>query len=159
MTKDRAPISIDGALARIAGLLPGGWAEMARITDYNERTVRSWGDVDRDEQINLPAAIKLDLAYLAAGGQEKPLYETYGYQLGLSMRERFADQFDILRLAADVVREVGEAQTALLEASLPDATQVDRREAQREILEAMEVMKRAMLELERREPPRATAPP
>lgn len=159
MTKDRAPISIDGALARIAGLLPGGWAEMARITDYNERSVRSWGDVDREEQINLPAAIKLDLAYLAAGGQEKPLYETYGYQLGLSMRERFADQFDILRLAADVVREVGEAQTALLEACLPDASQADRRVAQREILEALDVLKKALINLDRSEPPRATSPP
>ena len=159
MTKDRAPLSVDGALARIAGMLPGGWAEMAHLTGYAERTVRAWGDVDREEQINLPAAIKLDIAYLAAGGEDKPLYETYGYQLGLSIKERFASSFDILRLAVDVVREVGEAQTALMEACLPDATRLDRREAQRELLEAMEVMKRAVLNLDLPELPRAAAPP
>ena len=104
MTKDRRPLSIDGALARIAGQLRGSWAEMAVVTGYHERTVRGWGDIDREEKINLPSAIALDLAFQKNGGVGRPLYETYGYLLGLSQQEAFADSFDLLRAAIDVVR-------------------------------------------------------
>ncbi len=159
MTKERVPLSVDGALARIAGQLPGSWALMAEITGYQERTVRAWGDNDRDEQINLPAAVALDIAYQQHGGVGRPLFDVYGYLLGLAQVEHFAQPFDILRHAVDVVRESGDAKAALLEAALPDASADDRRRAQRELLEAIEVMKRALLVLDRRDPPRITPPP
>lgn len=163
VTKERAPISLDAALARIAGQLPGSWADMARRTGYAERTVRAWGDEDRDEQINLPAAIALDIAYQAAGGAGWPCYEAYGYMIGAAQRDRFVNAFDILQLASIVVRETGQAEAALIDAALPDATPGHRREAQRELIDAMEAMKRALLTLEQVDaptaPPRITAPP
>lgn len=159
MTKERAPLSLDAALARIAGQLPGSWVQMAEITGYVEGTVRGWGDEARPEKINIPAAIALDLAYQQHGGTDQPIYDSYGLALSLARTEHFADPFCILRLALDVVRESGDAEAALLEAAMPDATGADRREAQRQLVEAMEAMKRALLDLERRDPPRAIAPP
>lgn len=159
MTKERAPISLDAALARIAGQLPGSWADMARLTGYAERTVRAWGDEDRDEQINLPAAIALDIAFQAAGGAGLPCYEAYGYRVGAAQRTSFVNAFDILQLASVVVRETGQAEAALIDAALPDATAGDRREAQRELIEAIESMKRALIVLEQVDAPRAQAPP
>lgn len=156
MTKTRTH-SVDGALTLIAGTLPGAWEQMAQITGYHERPVRGWGDPDREEQINLPAAIKLDLAFQAEGGAGQPLYDAYGYLVGLAREDRFCGLFDILRAAIDVVREMGDAKTALMEAALPDATDEDRRDAKREMLEAIEAMKRAMLRLEPK--PRIITPP
>lgn len=156
MTKERAPLSIDGALARIAGKLPGGWAQMAAITGYHERTVRAWGDGDREEQINIPAAIALDNGYQAAGGAGRPIYDAYGCLVGAAERDRFAEPFDILRHAVDVARESGQANSALLEAAMPDATDADRREAQQELIEAIEAMKIALLRLN---PPHIDVPP
>lgn len=159
MTRERAPLSLDAALARIAGQLPGSWADMAQLTGKAERTVRGWGDADRDEQINLPAAITLDLAYQAAGGAGLPCYEAYGYMIGAAQRGRFANAFEILALAASVIRESGQAEAALIDACLPDATSGDRREAQRELIDAIEAMKRALIVLEQVDPPRVTGPP
>ncbi|CAM5279797.1 hypothetical protein [Sphingobium scionense] len=165
MTLSRPPLSLDAALARIAGQLPGDWERMAALTGYQKRTVQKWGafDVASDEgearDIPMRAAIVLDIEYRRAGGAGRPIYDAYGYLLGVDEEERFADAFDILRHAVDVVREVGQAKAALLEAALPDATDADRRDAQREIIEAIEAMKAALLNLERQTPPRLVAPP
>jgi len=77
MTKRRAPLSIDTALARIAGRVEGGWSGMATVTGRKERTVRNWGDPDTPEHIPMDAAIALDLAYVEQGGEGAPIYECY----------------------------------------------------------------------------------
>jgi hypothetical protein len=142
MTKRRPPLSIDAALARIAGQLEGGWETMATATGRKDRTVRNWGDPDTPEQIPLDCAIALDLAYQEAGGEGAPLWEAYTLKLELAEIERFADRHALGRRAVDVIRECGEAGSALVAASLPGATQAEREAALRELVEAFEVIKR-----------------
>lgn len=144
MTKARAPLSIDAGLARIAGHLPGGYTDMATIVGRAVRTVRNWGDPDTAEQIPLDCAIALDLAFIAAGGDCAPLFETYQLQLELAQMERFACNIALGKHAAKVIREGGEAHSALLLATLPGATENDRKNALRECSEAFDVLKRAL---------------
>ena len=103
MTKLRAPLTIDAALARIAGQIPGGWNAMAKaLSDRKSASlVRAWGDPDRREKIPLADALELDLAYRDAGGDGAPLYETYGYLLDAAGTFRFASEIALGRLAEE----------------------------------------------------------
>ncbi|MCW2366561.1 hypothetical protein M2336_002779 [Sphingobium sp. B1D7B] len=148
MTKVRRPLSIDAALARIAGQVPGGWKAMGEAVGYEERTVRKWGDEDQDGEVNVPAAIKLDLLYQKHGGEGRPIYDVYGLMLGAAVAEAYTDQFEILRRVINVVKETGEAKAALVRLSLPGATEADRRAAQREVIEALDELKNILPLLE-----------
>lgn len=148
MTKARAPLSIDAALARIAGHLPGGYNDMATIAGRAVRTVRNWGDPDTAEQIPLDCAIALDVAYIAAGGDCAPLFETYSLKLELAHMQRFACNIELARHTAEVIREGGEAHSALVRATLPGATEGDRADALRECVEAFDILKRTLALLE-----------
>lgn len=152
MTKRRAPLSIDAALARIAGQLTGGWEAMAQIADRKERTVRNWGDPDTPEDIPLPKAIALDLAYQAAGGEGSPLFESYAFQLELAEVTRFADRIALGRKAAAAMKEGGEAHAALILAAQPGATIADRMSARREVLESIDALKQLVPYLDPVEP-------
>ncbi|MFN3819920.1 hypothetical protein [Blastomonas sp.] len=144
MTKPRAPLSIDAALARIAGHLPGGFDDMAQVAGRAVRTVRNWSDPDTAEQIPLDCAIALDLAYMAAGGECAPLFETYAFKLELAQMEHFACNIRLARHTADVIREGGEAHSALVRATLPGASAADRRIALQETTEAIDFLKRVV---------------
>ena len=138
MTKRRAPLSIDTALARIAGQLAGGWAEMAEVAGYAERTVLAWCDVDREEQINRPTAIKLDISFQSAGGIGAPLYEAYGDLVQVAAAQAFGDKQQLLRATMDFMHENGEAELALLEATRPDAGAAALANAQKQLLDVRE---------------------
>lgn len=137
MTKVRAPLSIDAALARIAGQVEGGWTTMAADVGRAERSVRRWGDKDAREKINFDAMLQLDLLFQRHGGEGFPVYEAYGQLLEVAVADRFVDQFEILRRASALVKETGEAEAAILRYALPGANEMDRREAQRELIEAI----------------------
>lgn len=141
MTKPRRPLSIDAAIARIAGQVPGSWKAMAEAVGYEERTVRKWGDQDDDANVNVPAAIKLDMLFQEQGGEGRPIYDAYGLLLGAAITETYADQFDMLRRLIRVVKETGEAKLAIAQLTLPDATPADRRVAQKEVIEAITELK------------------
>ncbi len=140
MTKARAPLSIDAALARIAGLLPEGFEEMARVAGRQVRTVRNWSDPDTAEQVPIDCAIALDLAYIAAGGTGAPIFEAYALKLELADAAKFGDRHQLLRHAQDVARETGEANAAIIGAAHPAATKTDRARALAEATEAREAL-------------------
>lgn len=144
MTKLRAPLSIDAALARIAGHMPRAWEQMADIAGRKVRTVRNWGDPDTPEQIPLDCAIALDLAFIEAGGAGAPLFEAYATKLELDELARHADRIELGRQTASVIRECGEAGGALVLASQPGATPAHRRDAMRECAEALDTLKRVL---------------
>ncbi|HZV09083.1 MAG TPA: hypothetical protein VFF94_04975, partial [Novosphingobium sp.] len=121
MTKHRPPLTIDAALARIAGQLPGGWPEMAALLGRRESIVRAWGDPDRRELIPLGCAIQLDLAHQAAGGKGAPLHEVYTLQLQLEHVTRFADGQALTHVLSSVIKEAAEAESAIALSTLPDA--------------------------------------
>jgi hypothetical protein len=135
MTKVRAPLTFDNALARIAGLI--GWAEMAHVVGQAESTVRNWGNPDTGQHATISAAMKLDVAFQAAGGDGAPIHETYSLLLEQSRAERFADQIELGRRTCIVMKEVGDAEEALVRASMPGATDADRVSALREVEEGI----------------------
>lgn len=145
MTHHRAPLTIDAALARIAGQLTGGWTEMAEVTERSESLVRAWGNPERREQIPLADAVRLDLAYRRAGGDGAPLYETYGCQLEHAGMFQFANEIALGRLAATAIREGGEAHAALVLAAQPGVDNKHHRATLREVDEAIASLQSARL--------------
>jgi len=121
---------------------------MAKAVDRAERTVRKWGDPDADEKINAEAMVILDTLFEQSGGQGFPLYEAYGQLLNVAVAECFVSQFDLLRSAADLVKETGEAEAAVMRVVLPGSSEADRKEAVRELLEAIETANRVLPQLE-----------
>lgn len=136
MTKRRAPLSIDAALARIAGQEGvGGWAGMANAVSYNERTVRAWGDPDRDEQPPLPAMITLGILYRRNGGVGDPLLQAHADMIGAADADAFSDKHELRRESLGFLRETSEANLALLEAAEPDSGDAEAARATKEVLD------------------------
>jgi len=138
VTKVRAPLTLDRALARIAGQLPGGWLEMGKLVDRSERQVRAWGDPDSPDVINMPAAIKLDIAFQGAGGQGAPIHDVYALLLQTGRSEAFADQLDLAVHASVAIREQAEAACAQIRCTMPGAEAKDIATAVRETEEAID---------------------
>ena len=138
MTKRRAPLSIEQALQRIAGQMAGGVDGMAAAVTRQPGTVRAWMDPDRPEQVRIEAAITLDLAYQAEGGEGAPIYEAYLARLEVADNARFAEKHRLLEFTQGVVKEAGEACAALIALSCRDASETERRIAEREVAEAYE---------------------
>jgi hypothetical protein len=141
VTKLRTPLSVEQALQRIAGQLPGGVEQMSAVSHRQPSTVRAWMDPDRPEQIALECAIALDLEFQAEGGSGAPLFEAYAAKLDLAEAARFADRHRLLDYAHGVVKEGGEAHAALIAFARPGATEHDRRHALKEASEAYEKLR------------------
>lgn len=152
MTKLRAPISIDTALARIAGQVAGGWDAMADHVGYQVRTVRAWGDADRNEQIPLPAAIALDILFQQHGGVGAPLYEAHGDMVRIAAGEAFGDKQELRRQTIDFMRETNEANLALLEAAEPDASDAEQVIATKQLLDVRQWADKLLTRLGRKPP-------
>ena len=136
MTKRRAPLSIHAALIRVVGQLPRDWDEAAEITGKQAGTLRAYADPERREELPVTAAIALDLAYLANGGDGTPIFDAYAQKLDLAELAQFADRIELHRKVVDVVREGGEAHAALVRACQPEATASDRDRAAHEASQA-----------------------
>lgn len=123
MTKARAPMSFSLAITRIAGLI--GWEEAARVTDRSERTVRLWSESDAGTLPTLDQAMALDRAYLAAGGGEAPILESYSRQLEVALSNALACKRTLSEDVAEAARESGEAIACSLRVAQPGATTSD----------------------------------
>lgn len=136
MTKMRAPLSYDRAIARIAALI--GYDEMARVTGRAVRTVRNWGDTDTGESCPIVCAEALDLAFVAAGGDGRPMAETLLRRLDMAAQDRFADRAALGRATQALAKEAGEALAATIAAAREGATACDLAAAAREAEEMIE---------------------
>ena len=154
MTKQRAPLSVEDALVRIAAQV-GSFDTMASHVDRSVRTVRNWSDPDTPEDIPVSAAIRLDLLHVEHGGSGTPIADAYALQLDLAAMSKFSAGSELLAKVADTVREGGEAHAALVRACQPDATAKDREHALRESQEAYDALKPVIAALEgaRPQPP------
>jgi len=137
VTKVRPPISTHQALDRIAGQLPGGWAQMGRLSERSESVVRRWGDPDHETDVPLGIAIKFDVAFQEAGGSGAPLHDAYAHLLNLAIAERFTDQVLLLEMTRIVAKESGEALTALISLCGANPSAEDIFRALRELPEAV----------------------
>ncbi|MBD8548030.1 hypothetical protein [Sphingomonas sp. CFBP 8760] len=151
MTKLRDPMTIENALDFVIGVLKIEHA--AEVTGRERGYLRSLSDPDSRYRLTIEDALKLDLAYAAAGGDGAPLYETYGLLLGAARAKRFSCEAEIARHTVEVIREGGEAHAALVALSIPGATDADRRNALREIEQANAALTRVVHLLEQPKPP------
>lgn len=158
MTKLKPPASIEAAIARIAGQLPGGHAEAASIVARTPSTVYAWGDTDREESIPLNCAIALDIAFQKAGGVGSPIRDAYEVILEGARAEEFADQVELARATAELIRENGDAESALILAALPGADDAELLKAQHEAEQSLTVATRVVA-LVKRLRGRGRAPP
>lgn len=158
MTRVRAPLSIDAAIGRIMGQL-GGWPAVAAVTGFAPRTCEKWGafdiaDADDPDARDIPmrAARDLDIAYQAAGGIGAPILEAYADLVKVAAAERFGDKQELHRDTITFMRENSEAETALLEASLPDAGPIEEARAQGHVLDVRNWADRILARLGRKPP-------
>ncbi len=135
MTKRRPPCSFENALTKIAGII--GWPRAAQIVGQAERTVRNWSDPDTGAGINLDAALALDVAYQAAGGDGTPILQCYVTRLQADTRDALFSSDAIAHAAARTAKEGGEAVAAAIAAARPGATAADFVVAEREIEESI----------------------
>lgn len=144
MTKPRPPASFEQAITRIAGLI--GWEEVARLTGRSDRAVRDWSDPDIESLPTIAQAFALDAAYRAAGGGEAPMHSTYALRLDIATTDTHCA--DAIRHAtAAAAKESGEAITALIVASGPNASAAERARALLEGQEAVIAINTAMTKL------------
>jgi hypothetical protein len=152
-------MSIDAALARIAGHLPGAWCEMAAVAGRTEHTVRAWGDPAKADAIPLPCGVALDVAYRKAGGVGAPIRDAYETLLDAAMAEEFGDQIELAYATANAIKEVGQAEHALILASLPGATDETIAAAEREAQEGLVALNTAAATVKRLRRRRRAKPP
>jgi len=160
MTKVKAPMSIDAAIARIAGQFPDGYKDLARLMGCHESTVRAWGDDNKpDQRLSLAAAIALDIAYVREGGEGRPLFETYALQVNVAREKAFASETALARRVCVMIREGAQANEAMVLASLPFATPRDRLTAIRELHDVIREATSAIALLDMPEEDLVEAPP
>lgn len=136
MTKLRAPLTFENALTRVAGLI--GWGDCATIVGKAERTVRYWSDTDASACITLDAALKLDIAFRAAGGEGAPMFQCYALRLDAEARASEASFEALLKSIARSAKEHGEALSAAIAASRPGAGLAAIAIAERELEETID---------------------
>ncbi|WP_333839179.1 hypothetical protein [Novosphingobium sp.] len=132
MTKRRDPLTFHRALTVIAGRI--GWDKCAMIVGRSERLVRMWSDPEADSEISIIDALRLDQAFMAAGGDHGPLHRVYSFQIEL---EANTTDVDMTRAAAVAAKESGEAVAALIDAALNPGNPEALRRARQEGEEAL----------------------
>lgn len=135
MTKVRAPLTFELAILRIVGLI--GWDGAAGVTGKSESLMRKVSDQEHPTQLTYEDALKLDVAYRAAGGAGAPLHDCYALRLRAETAIATADSIELARKAGRAAKEAGEALGALIQASQPGATDADRAIAARETEECI----------------------
>ena len=150
--KLRAPLSTDQALARVIGQLPRGYKDAEQATQRSESYLRACGDPDRRERLSFDDAIALDIAFQEAGGEGAPLADHSLLRVEMGSQARLAQRFGLFDQTEQVIREGGEAAAALVRLCQPGAGLREQREALRELVEAVEVMKPLIVALERDDP-------
>ena len=146
VTKPRKALTPYKALAKIADLL--GWDGCAAVLDKSESILRKWGDPDAEREMSLQAAIRLDAAYMRAGGGSAPLFECYAARLDLDAHDG-PEKTHLLKATGSAAKETGEAVAAALEAAsrANDGATMDR--AMDEAKEGIESLHALLFTLQR----------
>ena len=115
MTKLRPALSTEEALDLVVATLriEHAAAAIARQPHY----IRALSDPAKPERLSIDDAITLDLAYVAAGHQGMPIYDSIGLRLRTAYAIDLHNAAVLNGHAVDVTREGAEAVIALLGAS------------------------------------------
>jgi hypothetical protein len=147
MTKVRLPLTPYRALARIAELL--GWDGCASVLGNSEWTVRKWSDPDAEREISFQDAMRLDAAFMRAGGEGAPLYECYAARIDLLARDDGSDSSKLLAAASRAAKELAEAVSASIDAAAQGGNKALCRRAITEAEEGMEALQALFFSLKR----------
>ncbi|WP_293966195.1 hypothetical protein [Sphingomonas sp.] len=118
MTALRDPDGCGHAMRRIEGQL-GSFEAVAAVVGRSVGCVSDWASDARTACPSWAQAIALDAAYRAAGGEGAPLYEAYGKQLDMSLKEMTACHAALAEQLAEATKEVGEALGAAMRLTVP----------------------------------------
>lgn len=121
MTALRDPDGCGHAIRRIVVQL-GSVEAVADIVDKSVGCITDWASDQRTACPSWAQAIALDAAFRAAGGEGAPLYEAYGKQLDLSVKELTACHKALATGLAEASREWGEAIGAATLLTVPGFT-------------------------------------
>ncbi len=130
-----------------------GHEEARAITGRTHSRLVDYLDPDKDGSIRLDHAFQLERRYRELGHPGAPLHDAWREQLGLGEGNGVADSAALLRQAAVVAKETGEATAAAIAAAGPNATDVDKAIARREIDEAIAELAKKRTMLEPAQPP------
>lgn len=145
MTKLRAPCSRHQAMLDVVEVI--GWDGACAATSLKERSARKLTEPDCAPRLDIEAALAMDIAVIAAGGQVAPFEAWYRLHLQLARAQASAAVAAVEAAAERVAlaaRETGEALAACVIAAAPGATLQERRRADRETEEAIVALARTL---------------
>lgn len=144
MTRLRQPLTFARALTRIADLL--GWDGCAAACGKSESLLRKLGAPDTERTISLQDALRLDGAYLRAGGNEPPLLQCYTLLLDISTGGR-DDGDSLLNATSQAAHESGEALAASIRAATGQSQSRDTATAFGEVEQAIDALQAVLRKL------------
>ncbi|PKP92255.1 MAG: hypothetical protein CVT77_09530 [Alphaproteobacteria bacterium HGW-Alphaproteobacteria-16] len=144
MTKRREPLTYQHTLEMVATAI--GWERAGALCGVTGRAVRNWSDHDCEQEIRMIDAERLDRAFMEQGGTYAPFHRLLSLRLEIASRE--TESRDLATHAATAAKESGEAIAAMIAVSgnLDDPTA--RREARRELQQAIDAMTDGIAALE-----------
>ncbi|WP_156361190.1 hypothetical protein [Sphingomonas sp. Leaf257] len=152
MTLPREPVSFAAALATIEKRV--GSDVVRRIASRAQRTIDDWRHPETPRTPPIETALALDCAWRAAGGAGAPMLETYRRLFEVSAPIVIdIDDGQLPGLTVVAIKETAEAHAALLIALQPQATEHHRREAVREVSEAIAALEAPLPHLYVQQPP------
>lgn len=152
MTLPRDPVSFAAALATIEKRL--GSDVVRRIASRAQRTIDDWRHPETRRTPPIETALALDCAWRAAGGAGAPMFDTYRRLFETSAPIVMGGNFGSLSdLTVQCIHEGAQAEAALVIAMLPGATDLQRREASREVTENIAVLEATLPHLIVQQPP------
>lgn len=152
MTLPRDPISFAAALATIEKHI--GSDLVRQIARRAQRTIDDWRHPEAPRTPPIDTALALDCAWRAAGGAGAPMLDTYRRLFEASAPIVIGiDDGQLPDLTVIAIKESAEAHAALLVALQPQASEYHRREAVREVTEAITALEAPLPHLYAQQPP------
>lgn len=152
MTYARKPVSFEAALDAIVDRV--GQPKVLQIVGRTRRTVGYWSNPLEEATPPIATALALDCAWRAAGGAGAPMLDTYRRLFEASAPIVMGlDLGNLPDLTVQCIQEGAQAEAALVIAMLPGATDLQRREATREVTESIAVLEATLPHLIVQQPP------
>ncbi len=120
MTKARAPLTFEQAIALIGGTI--GFDVAGAAVDRSDRTVYDWSDPTKPGLPTPIQCVALDRAYIAGGGKEgAPILESYALQVEVALQDSRACTLALAEDIANAARESADAIAASVLVAHPGA--------------------------------------
>jgi len=147
MTKRREPLTYEATLTEVAAVI--GWDTCGAICGVSGRAVRLWSDHDCETEIRMIDAERLDRAFVERGGGYAPFHRLMALRLDIAAQDGLGQSLSEIAMGA--AKEAGEAVAALIKAGSQPDSPAARREAKKEVREAIETLTEGLATIERAE--------